>query len=128
MTATSDDVTTQLARVFDAILSEVRRNPDLAHRIEGAIRGSGRAPVRRATHRRQPGSLDPFEVHAAGGPDGLRQRLEGLGVEQLKDIVSEHGMDRTKLAMKWKTPNRLVDLIVETVSARAKKGEVFRGG
>jgi len=28
--------------------------------------------------------------------------------------------------MKWKTPDRLVDLIVETGSARSKKGDAFQ--
>ena len=65
---------------------------------------------------------------AVGGPDGLRQHLAGLGVEEPKDTVAEHGMDRTKLAMKWKTSGRLVDVIVETASARAKKGGAFREG
>jgi hypothetical protein len=49
-------------------------------------------------------------------------------MEELKDIVAEHGMDSRKLAMKWKTPDRLIDLIVETVRERVTKGNVFRHG
>jgi hypothetical protein len=35
-------------------------------------------------------------------------------------------MDRSKLAMKWKTKDRLVELIVSTVASRARKGDAFR--
>jgi len=49
-----------------------------------------------------------------------------LNIEQLKDMVAEHGMDQAKLAMKWRTSDRLVDLIASTVAARARKGDAFR--
>ena len=50
-----------------------------------------------------------------------------LDTEQLKDIVAEHGMDTAKLAMKWKSSERLIEFIVSTVEARADKGRAFRG-
>lgn len=51
--------------------------------------------------------------------------LAGLSVEELKDIVAEHGMDSAKLAMRWKKPAKLIDLIVAKVDARARKGYAF---
>lgn len=65
------------------------------------------------------------KIYGNGGVPDLRARLGSLGIEELKDIVAEHGMDRSKLAMKWKAPDRLVDLIVDTVQQRAHKGEAF---
>lgn len=128
MTVTDENAAARLARVFDEILAEVRRDPGLAQRIERALGEAKRQHPRsgRPSHRRQPGPVDPFAVHESGGQQKLRLELEQLDVEQLKDIVAEHGMDRTKLAMKWKTPGRLIELIVETVVARAKKGDAFR--
>jgi hypothetical protein len=76
-------------------------------------------------NRPSPGVVDPFEVWTSGGLDALNASLGRLDVEQLKDIVAEHGMDRTKLAMKWKTPQRLIGLIAETVESRTKKGSAF---
>jgi hypothetical protein len=66
-------------------------------------------------------------VYRQEGEIALIRRLQELDLESLKDIVAEHGMDRSKLAMKWRKTDRLVDLIVETVSARSSKGNAFRG-
>ncbi|MDE0403802.1 MAG: hypothetical protein OXI53_00610 [Nitrospira sp.] len=56
----------------------------------------------------------------------LRAELALLTLDQLKDIVADYGMDREKLVMKWKTPNRVIDRIVEISISRAHKGDVFR--
>lgn len=114
----------RLACLFTEIQREVQRNPDFAERIAKVFDTDKTAePVR--PHRRSPGILDPFEVIQIG-EEALKARLEGLDVEQLKDIVAEHGMDRSKLAMKWKTKDRLISLIVSTVASRVRKGEAFR--
>ena len=76
-----------------------------------------------AAYRRSPGVFDPFVVMKEG-EEALRARLMQLDVEHLKDIVAEHAMDSTKLAMKWKTPERLVELIISTVRGRLAKGAV----
>lgn len=69
--------------------------------------------------------LDPFAAYAAG-KERLRESLAALNVEQLKDIVAGYSMDSARLALKWKTPERLIDLIVSTVETRLKKGDAFR--
>jgi hypothetical protein len=51
--------------------------------------------------------------------------LGGLDVDQLKDVVAHHQMDRAKLAMKWQTRERLIDLIVAQTTSRSHKGEAF---
>jgi hypothetical protein len=71
--------------------------------------------------------LDPFAVFNDAGEDGLRGRLGELTLDQLRDIVAEHGMDNDRLAMKWKDPARVIDRIVERVAARLAKGSAFRG-
>ena len=81
--------------------------------------------VRHHTHRRAPAVLDPFAIYAEG-EGALRQRLDELDTERLKDIIAEYGMDSAKLAMKWKAPRRLVELIVGTVRDRSRKGDAFR--
>jgi hypothetical protein len=48
-----------------------------------------------------------------------------LNLEQLKDIVADFGMDPGKLVRKWKTPDRVIDKIVEVSMGRVKKGEGF---
>lgn len=83
-----------------------------------------RKPPRR-TGRRDAPVLDPFEIYRQD-PAALRQRLGALDLEQLRDVVAHHGMDPRRLVMKWKTADRVVDHIVETVETRSRKGDAFR--
>lgn len=104
-------------------------DPDLAEQVCMALRGSEQAESsssRRRGGRRAPGPLNPFDVYIEQGRDALIDRLGNCSVDELKDVIAEHGMDRDRLAMKWKTPQRLIDRIVETVEARAFKGDAFR--
>lgn len=72
------------------------------------------------------GLFDPFPVYQVSGEAGLRARLRTLSVDQLKDIIAEHGMNYDKAAMRWKTQARLIDRIAERVAARSAKGTVLR--
>lgn len=117
---------TRLRSVVAVIVEEARRNPDFDARLTTALGAA--APVEGPTgrrRRRHPGVLDPFETYAEG-EEALRRRLEALDLEQLKDIVAEHGMDTSKLAMKWKSEDRLIELVVATVASRSRKGDAFR--
>lgn len=120
----------RLRTLFDVIADEAEHDPRFAARIASVMDATA-ATVGQATdgprrrNRRPPGAIDPFIVYTEG-EDALRQRLEELNIEQLKDIISEHGMDRAKLASKWKTKDRLVSHIVTTVREGANKGHAFR--
>ncbi len=126
----------RLKAIFDEIIREVDSNPRFAGRLlarlgNDAIPAKDRkrptlTPGAKRAGRRAPGPLDPFSVYEVGGEDELRRQLRVLDIEPLKDIVAEHSMDPAKLAMKWRTTDRLVDLIVTTVRSRASKGDAFR--
>lgn len=138
----------QLARLVAAVAGEAVRSGRLARSLTAALAvpeevasgasGPARsrtigAPVgghagRTRLNRRKPGPWDPFEVFADVGADGLRARLMQLDLEQLRDIVAEHGMDADKLAMKWKDASRVAERIVDRVASRSEKGSAFRGG
>jgi hypothetical protein len=130
----------QLRALFDAIVAEAERSPAFARRLQDALASvasaipspaSAKPPKAASTAapkrggRRAPSALDPFAAYAEGEPT-LRARLGELTLDQLKDIVAEHGMDPSKLAMRWKTPAKLIDLIATTVRDRAEKGDAFR--
>jgi hypothetical protein len=70
--------------------------------------------------------IDPFQVLRGEGRDGLRDRLSALALDELRDVVAEYGIEPYTLAMKWKTPSRLIDLITETIEQRSRKGDAFR--
>lgn len=122
----------QLVRLFAAIATEAGRGPRLANALTKALReptSAGRESRRagpRSSNRRNAGPFDPFAVHAEGGEKLLREQLTSLSLDQLRDIVAEHGMDNDRLAMKWKDPQRVIDRIVERVNSRSEKGSAFR--
>lgn len=132
----------RLSALFVAVLDEARKNPEFAARLERALVGetphgatrkksptaerSSNAPPRRS-NRRAKAAVDPFELLSVG-EHHLRAELAKLDIEQMKDIVAEYGMDTSRLALKWKSRERLVDFVVTTVVARNRKGDVFRDG
>lgn len=124
---------TLVRRLCRVIADEADRNPQFAEQLLLALDQASRstenpgedAAPRRRGARRAPGVVDPFAVYQEG-EDELRRRLTQLGVEQIKDIVAEHGMDPSKLALKWRTSDRLVELVVSTVAQRAARGDAFR--
>jgi len=126
-----------LSALARAIADEAERNPHFASQVEEALgNGEGRAhkvrsgseprqDAKRGAHRRAVPVLDPISL-AREGEVPLRQQLGKLTLEQLLDVVAGYGMDTGKLVMKWKTPQRVVDRIVEVSLSRAQKGSAFR--
>jgi hypothetical protein len=120
-----------LRRLFDEILEEARSNARFRDRLtralgqESASRSDPDAHRAHRAGRRAPGVLNPLTV-LREGESALRARLAALTLDQLRDIVAEHGMDSSRLAMKWKDPQRVADLIVESAKQRSSKGDAFR--
>lgn len=77
------------------------------------------------SNRRPRAILDPVRLARQGEPI-LRAELSRLDLEQLRDVVAEYGMDTGKLVLKWRTPNRIIDRIVEVSMNCARKGSAFR--
>jgi hypothetical protein len=114
----------QRARALFAEIDPVLdRDPALARRVVEGLRKAKASP--KSSNRRAPAAIDPFAIHRAD-PSALRPALQTLDIEQLKDIVSQYAMDPRKLALKWRTSDRLIDLITEVVDQRSRKGEAFR--
>lgn len=123
-----------LNEIFKEFLKEVHSNPSLKSHIEvilekyfpktDKLSPKTDKPSTR-TRRRKLGIFDPMMVYREN-PENLKSRLIRLNIEELKDIVAEQGMDRSKLAMKWKDKDRLIQLIVTTVETRVHKGDAFR--
>ncbi|WP_424947190.1 hypothetical protein [Candidatus Spongiihabitans sp.] len=124
------NITKPLKSFMKVIVDEVGQNPEFAKKIAMAL-GLGEAKryseqqAKRRSGRRTPAVLDPVVLVSEGSGE-LRKKLDSLGLEQLRDIVAECGMDPGKLVMKWKNKERVIDHIVEVASARSKKGEAFR--
>jgi hypothetical protein len=108
--------------LLEEAVAEAARDPQFGRALRSAIDNA--LPKKR--RRRQPAVVDVFAVYEKGGEQELRGVLAFLGVDELKDIVAQHRMDRAQLAMKWRTPERFIELIVATTLTRAHKGEAFR--
>lgn len=118
-----------LSRLVTAVSKEAMRTKRFSATLMkaiGADQSVVAAPPSRRTGRRNAGAIDPFATYEAGGEANLRDRLETLSLEQLRDIVAEQGMDNDRLAMKWKDPQRVIERITERVVTRAAKGSAFR--
>lgn len=130
---------TVLRNFAKVVSDEADRNPEFAERLwvvfksamtkrpvktAPAASGAG-SKTSRPANRRPPAVLDPIAL-AVQGEEALRAKLAPLTLDQLKDIVADYGMDQKRLVMKWKTPNRVIDRIVEISILRAHKGDAFR--
>jgi hypothetical protein len=121
----------QLSRLVAAVAIEAARSPRLAKTLSAAL-APDRPPGKENTgttqrpRRRAPSVLDPFAVYNEVGSEGLRNRLTGIDLERLRDILAEHRLDHDGLAMKWKDPARVIDRIIDRVAARTSKGSAFR--
>lgn len=118
----------KLANLTTSVITEAGRTARFANAVETALASSPTTPsaTPRRTGRRAAGAIDPFAVYGHEGEAGLRDQLSALDLEQLRDIVAQHGMDHDRLAMKWKDPARVIDRIVEKVTTRSAKGSAFR--
>ena len=129
MTKEQTTLEERLRAFMEIIIQEAQANPRLAQRLEkafgGTIGGADTTNNEPRRNRRTPPLLDPFILYEQG-EDRLRHALASLELDQLKDIVAGHGMDRSRLALRWRSTDRLVDLIVDTVKSRTHKGDAFR--
>ncbi len=116
-----------LSGLIAAVAQEAVRTPRFANALQASLASSStETPKAKRTGRRPPGIIDPFAVYSQEDEQGLRLRLADLNLEQLRDIVAEHGMDHDRLAMKWKDHQRIIDRIVDKVVSRTSKGSAFR--
>lgn len=113
----------KLREVLSIIESEAKANPVFAEKLSRVLGGEAHP---RSRSRRAPAILDPVSVYQAEGDLGLRKKLSVLAIDQLRDIVSEYGMDKSQLVMKWTKPERVIEHIVQTAATRARKGDAFR--
>jgi hypothetical protein len=129
-----------LNRLMRVVLEEVERNPEFEAALTDALSstaakrkaskedGTGQSDhgePKRGKNRRAPAVLDPVQVVRDGEP-ALRDALGKLSLDELRNIVAEYGMDPGRLVMKWATPERVIERIVEMSITRAHKGNAFR--
>ena len=122
----NNDILALWKKISSVIADEISANENLAQKLSvildlspneikaGPKRKSGRAPAK----------VDPFAL-LEQGEDRLNEALKGLTEEELKDVISAHGLDPAKQAMRWKKRDRLEKQIVDQTKQKASRGAVF---
>ena len=121
----------KMKTLFSAIMDEAEHNDEFANKICAIFnselvetKSKEDSGEKRSANRRDKAVLDPVKM--AGEGTLTREILEKLSEKELKDIIADYGMDSSKLAMKWKDRERLIQLIMDTAVRRASKGDAFR--
>lgn len=68
---------------------------------------------------------DPFTIFRAKGESGLRATLDALELATLRNIVRAHRLDPARISARWAARDRVINLIVDQVRARANHGRAF---
>ena len=96
---------TKWKEVSELIAGGISINEEFALKMVLILNGETSA-VSKTRGRRFLAKLDAFHLLELG-EDVLSKELEKLNIEELKDIVSEYGMDTSRLVLKWKVRERL---------------------
>ncbi len=101
-----------------------------AHTAKRETRATGRPPaagaiVGRAASEASAALPDPYAVLRQEGETGLRARLGATEIVGLRQIARAHRLDPARISARWTSRERLVELIVEQVRARADHGKTF---
>ena len=118
----------KLKRLFALFFKTMQSDEKLLNAVNEILGGeavSAEPGKKRAKNRRSAAPFDPFLVYQEG-ESALIGRLGSLNIEELRDVVAEFGMDPAKLALKWKSTDRLAEHIFSTVKTRVTKGDAFR--
>ena len=119
-----------------ALAERAERDAAFAEGVAEALTASGLLPAprtRRATPRPvapagQPAAipatdLDPFATLRAAGEAGLRAALGTIELTALHQIVRTYRLDPARISARWSARERLIELIVTQVRARASHGQ-----
>lgn len=117
------EIEKQLSKFFKVIQDEIRTNPKFAQKIEHIFNDD---KLIKNNSKRKAAALNPEILLLERGEVQLINELNALDLEDLRDIISEFGMDPSKRAIKWKTKDKVVDYIVEVSRNRSTKGNAFR--
>jgi hypothetical protein len=131
----------RIAAFLRALAERAERDAAFADGVAAALAASGllaapragRAPssprtgesdtTARATT--QPAALDPFATLRGAGEAGLRAALAAVELAALHQIVRTYRLDPARISARWSARERLIDLIVTQVRARASHGQSF---
>lgn len=69
--------------------------------------------------------LNPIEIYRENGEHKLKEILNGLEIEDMKDIIRKYLPDPRGYVYKWKEKDKVIEYILERTPKLAEKGNVF---
>ena len=123
-----------LKDLFNNVLIKMSEDGDFSKEIEqifdsyfNGIKTKGFAETGHRRTNRKPAIFNPIDYLIDNNDmEKLEQKLNEFSIEELKDIVSDFGMDHLKLVLKWKNKEKIIKHIVFTTYSRVNKGKEFR--
>jgi len=93
--------------LFTRVADAAKADPKVADQVRDALARSGLLGVFGTA-----GALDVLDLLDAGGEVALRARLGQCTLAELKQIISANKYDEEKESARWRSANKLIDLIV----------------
>jgi hypothetical protein len=118
------DIAKRVADLLRLLANKIERSPHLLDDLDLAL-GDLPKKVKGRSKRESTQIPDVFTIFSQGGEEALRAILDPLELPVLKKVVSQHGLDPSKLAVKWQNKERLIQLVVDRVFSRSEKGKTF---
>lgn len=97
----------QMTELFKRIADAARVDAQTAGQVREALAQSGLLEVFGAGE-----TLDVVDLLDVGGEDVLRARLKQMQLSELRQIIAMRKYDPEKESARWRSPNKLIDLIV----------------
>ena len=105
-----------LADLFARVADAAAADPAVAKAVREALAQSRLLDVFGAGE-----ALDVVDLLDVGGEDALRARLRQMTLSELKQIIALRNYDPDKEAARWRSPNKLIDLIVAQAAKQLEK-------
>ena len=103
-----------------------KNESSIAESPDAETQATDEPPTNPPKRRRQPSPIDPYAIATRDGVEGLSGELQRLDIEQLKDIITEYGMNYDGRAMGWKDHHRFVERVIEKADFGTTQGNAFR--
>lgn len=102
--------------IFKRIADAARVDTQTATQVREALAQSGLLEVFGSGE-----TLDVVDLLDVGGEDALRARLKQLTLSDLRQIVAMRQYDPEKETARWRSPNKLIDLIVSKAAQQLER-------
>ncbi len=96
-----------MTELFQRLAQAAKADSHVAEHVRDALAASGLLNVFGVGE-----TLDVVDLLDIGGEEALRARLRQMTVVELKQIINVRQYDPEKEAARWRSPNKLMDLIV----------------